>query len=62
MKIYNNIEDWKKSWNDEKLKLFNDTKKRKYHKSSDDSMLLINDRELSEITGGVRFVIPIKIP
>jgi len=60
MKIYKNIEDWKKEWTDEKQKLFHETKERKYGKSSDDSMMLINDRELSEITGAVRFTIPIK--
>jgi hypothetical protein len=59
MKIYKNIEDWKKEWTDEKQKLFQETKERKYGKSSD-SMMSINDRELSEITGAVRFTIPIK--
>jgi hypothetical protein len=58
MKIYKNIEDWKKEWTDEKQKLFHETKERKYGKS--DSMMSINDRELSEITGAVRFTIPIK--
>lgn len=60
MKIYNNIEDWKKDWTDEKQKLFHKTKECKYGKDADDSMMLINDRELSEITGAVRFIIPIK--
>jgi hypothetical protein len=58
MKIYKNIEDWKKEWTDEKQKLFHETKESKYGKS--DSMMSINDRELSEITGAVRFTIPIK--
>jgi hypothetical protein len=60
MKIYKNIEDWKSEWTDEKQKLFQETKERKYGKSSDDSMMTISDRELSEITGAVRFTIPIK--
>jgi hypothetical protein len=60
MKIYKNIEDWKSEWTDEKQKLFHETKERKYGKSSDDSMMTISDRELSEITGAVRFTIPIK--
>jgi hypothetical protein len=60
MKIYKNIEEWKKDWTDEKQKLFQETKKRKYGKSSDDSMMWISDRELTEITGAVRFTIPIK--
>jgi len=60
MKIYNNIQDWKKYWTDEKQKLFHETKKRKYVKDSDASIMLINDRGLSEITGAVRFTIPIK--
>ena len=60
MKIYKNIEDWKKDWTDEKQKLFHETKERKYGKSSDDSMMLIDDKELSEITGAVRFTIPVK--
>jgi hypothetical protein len=60
MKIYKNIEDWEKDWTDEKQKLFQETKERKYGKSSDDGMMLISDRELSEITGAVRFIIPIK--
>ena len=60
MKIYKNVEDWEKEWTDEKQKLFHETKERKYGKSSDDSMMSINDRELSEITGAVRFKIPIK--
>ncbi len=59
MKIYKNIEDWKKDWTDEKQKLFHETKERKYGKSSDDSMMLIDDKELSEITGAVRFTIPV---
>ena len=60
MKIYKNIEDWKKDWTDEKQKLFHKTKERKYGKDNDDSMMLIDDRELSEITGAVRFTIPVK--
>ena len=60
MKIYKSIEDWKKDWTDEKQKLFHKTKERKYGKDTDDSMMLISDRELSEITGAVRFTIPIK--
>ena len=60
MKIYNNIEDWKKDWTDEKQKLFYEVKERKYGENYDDSMMLINDTELSEITGAVRFTIPIK--
>ena len=60
MKIYKNIEDWKKDWTDEKKKLFHETKERKYGKNNGDSIMLINDRELSEITGGVIFTIPIK--
>jgi hypothetical protein len=59
MKIYKNIEDWKKDWTDEKQKLFHETKESKYGKDSDSTML-INDRELSEITDAVRFTIPIK--
>jgi hypothetical protein len=60
MEIYKNIEDWTKNWTDEKKKLFQETKERKYGNNSGDSMMLINDRELSEITGAVRFTIPIK--
>jgi hypothetical protein len=60
MKIYKKIEDWKKDWTDEKQKLFHETNERKYGKDNNDSMVLINDSELSEITGGVRFTIPIK--
>jgi histone deacetylase complex regulatory component SIN3 len=60
MKIYKNIEDWKSELTDEKQKLFHEIKERKYGKSSDDSMMTISDRELSEITGAVRFTIPIK--
>ena len=60
MKVYESIEDWEKDWTDEKQKLFHETKERKYGKNSGDSMMSINDRELSEITGAVRFTIPIK--
>ena len=60
MKIYKNIEDWKKEWTDEKQKLFHETKERKYGKGSDDSMMTISDSQLAEITGAVRFTIPIK--
>ncbi len=60
MKKYKNIQDWKKHWTDEKQKLFHETKERKYGKDIDGSMMLINDRKLSEITGLVRFTIPIK--
>jgi hypothetical protein len=60
MKIYKNIEDWKKEWTDEKQKLFQETKERKYGKDVDGSMMSINDRKLAEITGAIRFTIPIK--
>lgn len=58
MKIYNNIEDWKNDLSAEKQKLYHETKERKYGKDTDNSMLLINDRELNEITGMVKFTIP----
>ncbi len=60
MKKYKNIQDWKKHWTDEKQILFHETQERKYGKDIDGSMMLINDRKLSEITGLVRFTIPIK--
>lgn len=60
MKIYKNIEDWEKDWTVEKQKLFHETKERKYGENGNGSMMLINDKELSEITGAVRFTIPIK--
>lgn len=60
MKIYKNIEDWEKDWTYEKQKVFQETKERKYGKSSDDSMMTISDSQLAKITGAVRFTIPIK--
>jgi hypothetical protein len=60
MKIYNSMEKWSKDWTPEKQKLYKETMERKYGKDKDGTMLLINDRELSEITGGVKFIIPVK--
>jgi hypothetical protein len=57
MKIYNSFEDWKKDWTPEKQKLYQETKKRKYGKIGPN--VLINDRELSEITGKIILKIPV---
>ena len=59
-RIYNTIEEWKDNWIEVKKKLFHKTLERKYGKSFNDSIMLINDRELSNITGSVRFKIKIK--
>lgn len=61
MKTYTNIEDWRKDWTLDKQKLFQEIKERKYGKTPNDSMTLINDKELSEITSKVTFIIPIKL-
>lgn len=60
MKIYNSIEEWSKDWTPEKEKLYNEIGFRNWGSIFFDKRYFINDRELSEIIGAVRFTIPIK--
>jgi hypothetical protein len=55
MKKYKSLEEWRNRWTPEKRKLYEETKERKYGK--DTNNLIIDDRELSEITREVVFTI-----
>lgn len=57
MENFKSIEDWRQHWTPEKQKLYEDTKKRKYGNDADNPAVLINDRELSEITGRVIYLL-----
>jgi hypothetical protein len=59
MKYYKSIEEFRKEWIAEKQRLYNEVLERKYGKQGADSWVLIDDRELSQITGAVLFIIPI---
>jgi hypothetical protein len=60
MKHYKSIEEFRKDWTLEKQRQYNEVLERKYGKQGTDAWTLINDRELSQITGAVLFTIPIK--
>ena len=61
MKIYDSIDEWSKDWTQDKQKRYEEVLHRKYGKhTKDESLLIIDDKELSAITGVVRFTIPIK--
>ena len=57
MKTYKSLEDWKKDWTGEKQVIYEKVKEEKY---GSDSKLLINDKELSKLTGKVISIIQIK--
>lgn len=59
MRKYKSIEEWDKNFIKEKRDLYDKYYESKYGEKSDNSMLLINDKELSEITGDVVFNIKI---
>lgn len=58
MKSYKTIEDARKDWTYDKQQKYDEIMHRKYPNAN--VGLLINDRELSELTGGVKFKISIK--
>ncbi len=61
MKIYDSIDEWSKDWTQDKQKRYEEVLTLKYGKhTKDESLLIIDDKELSNITGVVRFTIPIK--
>lgn len=61
MKVYDSIDEWSKDWTKDKQKSYEEVLTRKYGThSKDESLLIIDDKELSNITGVVRFTIPIK--
>jgi hypothetical protein len=61
MKIYDSIDEWSKDWTQDKQKRYEEVRTLKYGKhTKDESLLIIDDKELSGITGVVRFTIPIK--
>ena len=61
MKIYDSIDEWSKDWTQDNQKRYEEVLTLKYGKhTKDESLLIIDDKELSNITGVVRFTIPIK--
>ncbi len=61
MKIYDSIDEWSKDWTQDKQKRYEEVLTLKYGKhTKDESLLIIDDKEVSNITGVVRFTIPIK--
>tara|TARA_R110000772_G_scaffold20466_2_gene56723 strand:+ start:41612 stop:41800 length:189 start_codon:yes stop_codon:yes gene_type:complete len=56
MKIFNTVEEWGKYFTKEKQDLYDKVYKEKYGKK--DYSKFINDKELSEISGALRFRIP----
>jgi hypothetical protein len=61
MKIYDSMDEWSKDWTKDKQKSYEEALIRKYgNRSKDECLMIIDDKELSNITGAVRFTIPIK--